>query len=230
MHDAADQQLQAAIIRQARDLGAACAGFADMGALRLAPSYAALDKSPSWPLMMQSVLVFGVAHPRTDPALDWWDARPGSTPGNRRLIAIQKALKTWLHDTHAIASVSLPYHESKGGIFLKDAAALAGLGIIGRNNLLLTPDHGGQIRWRAMLIAADLPAGDLLDFDPCAACDQRCWTACPQDAFATGAYDSARCTIQMNHDVDHPHTYADGLTHIRYCRACELACPVAMRE
>ena len=60
MHDTADQQLQAAIIRQARDLGAACAGIADMGALRLAPSYAALDKSPSWPLMMQSVLVFGV--------------------------------------------------------------------------------------------------------------------------------------------------------------------------
>jgi epoxyqueuosine reductase len=34
----------------------------------------------------------------------------------------------------------LPYKVEEGGMFLKDAATLAGLGIIGKNNLLITPE------------------------------------------------------------------------------------------
>lgn len=221
-----NHQLAPVIIQQTLKQGAAVAGIADMVSLRAAPSYAAMEKYPNWPAAMQSALVFGVAHRRSTPALDWWDARPGGTPGNRQLMDIQKQLKAWLQTALNIGSVSLPYQEHQGGIFLKDAAALAGLGVIGRNNLLLTPDYGPQIRWRAMFLDADLPASELTGFDPCAACPAPCLTACPQDAFATGSYDRARCSIQMDADVDHPYT-DDGISRIHYCRACELACPVA---
>ena len=98
----AGHELAAIVIRQVFELGAAAAGIAVMGDLRLAPSYITLDKSPSWPSAMQSTLIFGVAHPRTEPALDWWDAHPGGTPGNRVLMDMQKQLKGWLSEVNQV--------------------------------------------------------------------------------------------------------------------------------
>jgi len=50
---------------------------------------------------------------------------------------------------------------------LKDAAVLAGLGCIGKNNLLLTPEYGSRVRLRAFTIDLVLPSTGPLPFDPC---------------------------------------------------------------
>jgi len=50
----------------------------------------------------------------------------------------------------------IPY---KPGLFLKDAAALAGIGPIGKNNLLITKTFGSQVRLRALVTVAELAYG-----------------------------------------------------------------------
>jgi epoxyqueuosine reductase len=173
-------------------------------------------------------MVLALAHGVAQPKLDWWGV-PGGTHGNRKLQATAEALKVWLAETLKIQAQLLPYQPEEQGIFLKDAAALAGLGVIGANNLLITPDYGPRIRLRGLLMDIELEPTRPVDFSPCETCDRLCWHACPQAAFASGAYDVERCRRQMQTDEAnrYPETGADGLPvlYVKYCRACELSCP-----
>jgi epoxyqueuosine reductase len=145
------------------------------------------------------------------------------------MIQIQKKLKKWLVEEMDIQARSLRYQIEKGGIFLKDASVLAGIGVIGKNNLLLTPQFGPRVRLRAMFLDVELQPTGLLDFDPCADCDIPCFRACPQDAFRSGTYERKYCVIQMQADEANKATINNDpdTWYIRYCRACELSCPVA---
>jgi epoxyqueuosine reductase QueG len=184
-----------------------------------------------------SLLVLTLAHGENEPELDWWGG-PGGTEGNRRLQEMSTVLKRALAQEHGIHSHILPYQPGKGGILLKNAAALAGLGVIGANNLLITPQLGPCVRLKAMLadtvLSADIGMSADQDrafpaFDPCNGCLRPCWQACPQDAFASGAYDRSRCAIQMAQDEARAPVRVDretGVAYVEYCRACELACPV----
>ncbi len=180
-----------------------------------------------------SLLVLGLMHPEDDRRLDWWER--GDSWGNRRLREISADLKQWMDDTHGLQARPLPYHLEKGGVFLKDAAVLSGLGVIGRSNLLLHPLWGPRIRLRSILIDADLPPTPPLDgFDPCRECDGYCQQDCPVDAFPEGAYSRPDCYRQMGVDV--ANKVAEGEIDaggnaawvIKYCRQCELTCPVGM--
>jgi epoxyqueuosine reductase len=231
-------ELQDQIIAQAKNFGASLAGIARVEDLKRSPSYAQYEQNPyydflepipEWPEDAISILVFALAHPKSEPELDWWDPRPGGTPGNRILIQIQKKMKSWLNDELNINARSLPYQLERGGIFLKDASVLAGIGIIGKNNLLLTPEYGPRIRLRAMFLDVDLETTKALDFDPCSNCDLPCFWACPQNAFRRGSYQREYCQVQMkiNEDNIQPLSNDPEIVHVRYCRACEYACPVA---
>ena len=142
-----------------------------------------------------------------------------------------KSLIEWLKKEFNLNAHALPYHVEKGGIFLKDAAVLAGLGTIGMNNLLITPEFGPRVRFRALAVDVGLESTCPIDFAPCESCDMPCRQVCPQDAFRNGSYSRALCNEQMEIDratrvivkeekKDLPSEY------IKYCRACELACPV----
>jgi len=69
------------------------------------------------------------------------------------------------------------------GIFSQKLAAhLAGLGWIGKNCLLITPDHGPRVRWVSILTDAPLsPTGSPLE-PRCGDCTA-CVDICPQHAF-----------------------------------------------
>jgi len=78
------------------------------------------------------------------------------------------------------------------------------------------------------------PTRPLSRFDPCASCDRPCHRACPQDAFRSGKFERALCKQEQDQrDVDFE--VLDGSIMgidepsnvTAYCRACELACPVA---
>ena len=235
--------LSADIVMQSQTFTGIKAGIARLDDILSTPSYQAepqvekpfsLSKErtvTAWPSKAESVLVLGLHHPANNPRLDWGDR--GNTLGNRRLMLISDRLKHWLYEVYGVSATPLPYHLEWGGLFLKDAAVLAGLGIIGRNNLLVNPNHGSHIRLRAILIEADLePAGRIEGFDPCDDCDQPCLPACLQDAFLSGAFSRPECLDRINADI-RSKMFAKGVDSdtrsrlvIKYCRDCELACPV----
>lgn len=125
---------------------------------------------------------------------------------------------------------------------------MAGLGCIGKNNILVTPEYGPRVRLRAILLDLQIAATGPIDFDPCGACDEPCRKACPEKAFEnivfsaaelglehlparTGCYVRSTCNLQMlknNEDaVEDIDPESGGLEKIiKYCRRCELACPV----
>lgn len=263
------------IVRRARELGATLAGVVQLEDLSSSPSYrtraaigpfggvgsaewadssdAATAPDPpsihrggarAWPPAARSVAVLALAHQPNGPELDWWGVE-GGTRGNRALIAIAAGLKESLARDPGIQAWEASYYPDQGGAFLKDAAVLAGLGVIGRNNLLLTPEFGPRVRLRMLFLEADLPSTGRMSFAPCEACEAPCRRLCPERAFSSprysaiqigftgvpgtdGSYDRELCNLRMTLDEERAALPAAsaGPALVRYCRRCELSCPV----
>jgi epoxyqueuosine reductase len=185
------------------------------------------DRSPD----VATELVLGMHHPETAPRLDDWER--GDTWGDRRLREIAESLKQRLRQEYNLASQPITYHVEKGGLFLKDAAVLSGIGIVGRSNLLLHPSWGPRIRLPAILLKAALQTTEVLKgLTPCEACEGFCQKACPAKAFPQGKYSRPICDKRIAADVENK--TPDGEIRengkcnsaINFCRACELSCPV----
>jgi epoxyqueuosine reductase len=219
------------------------AGIVRLGDVLKSPSYNVLrtgvwkidcstESVEKWIEGGRSVLVLGRHHPAGKLQLDWFER--GNTSGNRILMEIIDSLIQWIRAAYGLNAQRLPYFFEQGGIFLKDAAVLAGLGVIGKNNLLINREWGPRIRLRAMLIEGDWqPTQPVENFSPCEACEADCRKACPGKAFSNGTYDWSACLSQLNFNMDNavPTGELDekGLpvSVIKWCRECELACPVA---
>lgn len=238
-----NSRLVAEIIAKAESFPGIKAGITRLEDVLKGPSYQGSQEGPAltmpldnvqavdWLEEARSVLVLGLIHPVDDPRLDWWER--GDTWGNRRLREISEALKLWLREEHDLGSQPLPYYVEKGGLFLKDAALLSGMGIIGRSNLFLHPQWGPRIRLRSILVEGDLvTTGVLEESSPCDSCEGFCQKACPRNAFPQGNYSRPPCREQMNADVENqmPEGERDesGKRNlvIKYCRECEISCPV----
>ncbi|MCX5641944.1 MAG: hypothetical protein NTY10_01685 [Candidatus Omnitrophica bacterium] len=87
----------------------------------------------------------------------------------------------------------IDWKEEKGLLSLRQIAIRAGLGWIGRNNLLITPDFGSRIRLSAVLTDAPLDAGEPISFG-CGKCT-RCLSRCPANAIKAelGDFNLAVC-------------------------------------
>ena len=216
---------EARIVQKALDCGASLAGITSVAALAASRSYAGGQRIEC-AVKGHSLLVLALAQGTQWTEFDWFDRQPGGTPGNRRLVVIMNRVINWLAEKNAIRARALPYNIEKGGIFLKGAAILAGLGTIGKNNLLITPAFGPRVRLRAVLIGRELAQTCPGEFNPCEACDMPCRRECPQNAFKSGAFDRKRCSIQMRIDrLEKGAAYLEA--PVKYCRACELNCLLA---
>jgi epoxyqueuosine reductase len=219
------QVLAQRILEKARLSGASLAGLVPLSALR--EPIERFTRGWQGAVEQASLLVLALEHPEAEPELDWWGGE-GGTEGNRRLIAASEQVQAFLAHELNVAARPLPYDPWRGGVLLKDAAVLAGLGSIGANNLLITPQYGTRVRLRALLIDLDVPLAPRSGYEPCASCPRPCWQACPQGAFASGTYERAACERQMKLDEQNAAARtqpggAPGL--VEYCRACEWACP-----
>jgi len=258
------------IIEKAKEFGASLAGIADVKAVKNSPShfiYGKLDEYKTvgnirtgeiwpgevvWPENAKSVIVIAVVHAREEPELDWWrDGYTGGTYGNRILMTINYKLSKWMEKEKGITSTRLPYHIEHGGIFLKDVAVMAGLGCIGKNNMVVTPEYGPRVRLRAMLTDVVMHGTGPIDFDPCEQCGMPCQRVCPQKAFErniysekqfglpmlparTGVYSRHLCNVQMERDDEKSEKIVvEGQDEpgklVKYCRRCELACPIGKK-
>ena len=253
------------IIEKAKEKGAAMAGIASVELLKKSPSHEILNMKTGleikdftgikWPVVAKSALVIAVSHPENKPELDWWDVK--GSPGNRALLRINRELSEWIEEEYGIKTHKMPYFVEKGAIYLKDAAVLGGLGCIGRNNILITPELGPRVRLRAILLEEELAPTGPIAFDPCDGCEEFCRKACPQNVFKeiilssvetgmstlpgrNGCFSRAKCMIQIDKDakdsgVDVEVQWNSGVDIedlferdrlIKYCRRCELTCPV----
>ena len=255
------------IIDQGKNFGACLVGIANFEPLLNSPSHTlfgkldrqkivglknsgkAIPEDIGWPSFAKSIIVVAAEHPEDKSELDWWqEGFQGGTPGNRTLININSHLSEWLEKEKGFSTKKLPYHIEKGGIFLKDAAVMAGLGCVGKNNLFVTPKYGPRVRLRALILDVEFPTTGMTDFNPCKGCDMPCRTACPQSAFQkkiyhgrkfgldklpgrNGVYNRQLCNVQMEMDIINSektevidHTTPGKI--IKYCRLCEFACPV----
>ncbi|MFC1577864.1 epoxyqueuosine reductase [Thermodesulfobacteriota bacterium] len=257
------------IIEKAKAFGACAAGIADVEALKQSPSHLIYPQIGGyksflnnevprdsgevlWPPNAKSAIVVAVEHPEDKPELDWWQkGLKGGTPGNQVLITIISRLIDWLRKDTVCEAKGLPYYIVQGGIFLKDAAVMAGLGCIGKNNMLVTPEYGPRVRLRAALLDLKLPATGPSDFDPCPQCDKPCRKICPQNAFQkkiqidnplgvnelparTGVYSRPLCKNQMELDRENASITQDenqdrAQKVVKCCRLCETSCPVGKK-
>ncbi|MCG6894943.1 MAG: 4Fe-4S binding protein [Desulfobacteraceae bacterium] len=80
------------------------------------------------------------------------------------------------------------YRTITGAFSFKYAGQQAGLGVIGKNGLLLTRAFGPRVRLSAVLTEAPLPCEDVVFEDLCGGCDI-CYKVCPSGALKAPSAD-----------------------------------------
>jgi len=213
-----DEELTIKLKEKAASGGADLFGIADAKdfskyAEKRSPFYY-LDKA-------KSVIVLGLHI--FDPLLDAWIVSADNSRhycvANEILGAIAQGLTAMLYNEGKKAVLT-----TYGGIYTKDAAVLAKLGIIGSNNLLLTGKFGSSVRLRTIVTDADLVRSSNEPENFCANCPKHCWSACPAKAFAGGQFNKELCDGYSDKNV----RQLSASTYL-YCRICETACPIGKK-
>jgi len=107
------------------------------------------------------------------------------------------------------------------GLYLKEAGVLAGLGSIGKNNLLLTEKYGPRVRLRAITTNASLqPDPTIENFDQCDNC-LVCVEACPAAALDNGRYDREACLAYCQNNLKQISQHS-----ALWCMKCSTVCPM----
>jgi len=187
-----------------------------------------LEHRPATSLAEARTVIVLALH-MVDPLLDLWLHAPPTTGAGR--TSTGRAFEDEI--MRAVCYRLVLFLERRGyrsevagyepGIYLKDAAVLAGLGAIGRNNLLVTPQFGPRVRLRAVVTAAEIAPSRLMDVKPCPETCSRCIQACPVNALEGGRYNRERClTTPLHHRPVSPAVEL-------WCNECANVCPVGIR-
>lgn len=254
----------------ARSRGIDLVGIADAGDLILAnPPRPATDLMPS----AKSVIVMAVAHSLGtvySPDIMFWTRNKMQT--SRLLDQVAEEVGRKLERQ---GFLSLPVSADKpveifklnpetgkrfrqtrvlGHLSLKHAAVSCGMGQMGRNNLLLTPEFGPHQRLCAIITEAPLEPDPRREFELCKDCG-KCEQACPSGALKDGRYNVDPCfvywsygfkklpparlrewpaylTMLMRHNRRRDIMVEFGqtmITDVDYCIECMRACPVGER-
>ncbi len=100
---------------------------------------------------------------------------------DRVALELTNRLQNWGYNALPIpASQIVDWQNQRGHLSHKRVAIAAGLGWLGRNNLLVTPDYGAALRLVTVLTDLPMEPGAPLKQD-CGTC-QRCISACPANA------------------------------------------------
>lgn len=112
----------------------------------------------------------------------------------------------------------IPY---KPGLYLKDASVLAGIGPIGKNNLLITKTFGSQVRLRALVTVAQLSYGTpIYESEYCKNCNI-CVDSCPAGALEGEKYRKSLC---YNYCIENLKNLSENT--VIWCNKCIESCPV----
>jgi epoxyqueuosine reductase len=148
------------------------------------------------------------------------------TAMHRRLDVVAEALRERLPGVQTLVCVDTK------PVLERSAAALAGLGFIGKNGCVIAPGLGsyvllGEILTTAVWTGRAVDARDVV-WDACGSC-RRCLDACPTDAFTEpGRLDPRRCISYLT--IEHRGAIDDALAdaigeRIAGCDVCQEVCP-----
>lgn len=112
----------------------------------------------------------------------------------------------------------------RGDLSHKHAAQAAGLGCLGKNSLLITPQYGNRIHLVSIVTDLDLPGDPVLDWEPCPQGCKLCTNACPVGAIGEDQQvDQVLCRTKIT-------TRLPKGRIIESCRLCRKACPAGLKR
>ncbi|MBC7223066.1 MAG: epoxyqueuosine reductase [Anaerolineae bacterium] len=127
----------------------------------------------------------------------------------------------------------LTFEDSIAYIDVRVAAVAAGLGVRGRNNLVVTRQYGPQVRFGAVFTSAELARDHPLQDYYCPSCTL-CWNACPTGAIGPGGFVRDLClgefhpTREMAARQERELHRPSPATRLQ-CIACLTACPIGRK-
>jgi epoxyqueuosine reductase len=125
-------------------------------------------------------------------------------------------------------SVPNRWYTDTGPILERDLAQRAGLGWIGKNTCLISPQHGSYFFLAEILLGIELPSDEAITSDHCGTCT-RCIEACPTQAILPNrTLDANRCisflTIENKGDISEELRPKLG-EWVFGCDICQIVCP-----
>lgn len=194
-----DSELTIRVKRLAQDLGAKIVGVAKADSFREAPE----GHRPK-DILKDAKSVVVLAIPLLKGAVRSAPSREyllNYSVLNQELNTISTKVARFLESEgyEAVAiPASSPYNtkENRGDLSHRHAAVLAGIGCLGRNNLLITKDYGPRVRLTSIVTNAPLTGDPPLPENFCKECDL-CVKNCPVNALETGLTDKKKCISHM---------------------------------
>jgi epoxyqueuosine reductase len=112
----------------------------------------------------------------------------------------------------------------RGDLSHKHAAQAAGLGRLGKNSLLITPQFGNRVHLVSVVTDIELPFDPMLDWEPCPKGCKVCQKACPVGAIGENQQvDQALCRLKVTERLPRG-------TVIETCRLCRKVCPAGAKS
>jgi epoxyqueuosine reductase len=109
-------------------------------------------------------------------------------------------------------------NHGRGILSLKHAGVLAGLGVLGKNTLLINERFGNMIWVGAILVSIDLEPDPIASYEGCTSDCTLCIDSCPQHALDGITIDQKLCRERSN-------SYTDGGGWVLSCNICRKICP-----
>lgn len=180
---------------RADEIGFHLVGIVDTETIREHPFPGSNDTTPEEVVQgAASIIVVALRSTHGKSSLTEWDNRTGHYSQELGLTALEEKqldLVYWLED-HGHPSIGLPPEASRarqydqleeGPLSLPHLAVEAGLGTLGLNLQLLTPEYGPRVILGGVVTTADLDPDDRREEALCEGAEcGRCLLACPGDA------------------------------------------------
>jgi epoxyqueuosine reductase QueG len=109
-------------------------------------------------------------------------------------------------------------NHGRGILSLKHAGALAGLGVLGKNTLLMNERFGNMMWLGAILVSIDLEPDPVASYEACDSECTLCIDSCPQHALDGITFNQKLCR-----DISISYNYGGGT--VLSCNICRKICP-----
>ncbi len=210
-----DQQLAEELIKLSSSIGIDIIGFADT---ELYTKYDEEHRPDYYLKNGKSVIIIGIY--LYDIILDAWSQDQTTGKTFHYLDSILESRAHKIKEFLVKKGYNSKIISYSPGLFLKDSAALAGLGPIGKNNLFISKKYGSQVRLRAIVTEAPLLTGiPIENSEYCKDCNI-CLSKCPAGALTQEGYNRQACE---SYCLSHLRKLSD-YTSI-WCNICIEACP-----